>query len=60
MLSLEAVRYLDAVSRLSPYKARAFEVSDEALGELKRLVFFLSEQAAGTKLQSLATGMGIL
>ena len=59
-LSLGAVRYLDAVSRLSPYKARAFEVSDEALGELKRLVFFLSEQAAGTKLQSLATGMGIL
>lgn len=59
-LSLGALRYLDAVSRLSPHEARSFEVSDGGLGELKRLVFFLSEQAAGTKLQSLATGMGIL
>ena len=60
LLSSEAVCYLQAVSELSPAEARSLPVSCDSLCDIKRLVFFLAEQAAGTKLKTLETGMGIL
>ncbi|MFA6856428.1 MAG: DNA repair protein RecO C-terminal domain-containing protein [Treponema sp.] len=60
ILSLEAARYLYAVSELSPAAVRPLPVSDDSLSEIKRLVFFLVEQASGTKLKTLETGTGIL
>ena len=59
-LSFEAVRYLYAVSEMTPAEVRSLALSGDSLCEIKRLVFFLAEQAAGTKLKSLQTGMGIL
>lgn len=60
MLSIEAARYLYAVSELTPAEVRVLPLGDDSLSEIKRLVFFLAGQAAGTKLKTLETGIGIL
>jgi len=60
ILSLEAAYYLYAVSELLPAAVRSLPLSDDSLSEIKRLVFFLAEQASGTKLKTLETGTGIL
>jgi DNA repair protein RecO (recombination protein O) len=60
MLGIETVRYLYAVSELTPGEVRDLPLSDDSLNEIKRLAFFLAGQAAGTKLKTLETGTGIL
>jgi DNA repair protein RecO (recombination protein O) len=60
VLGREAVSYLYAVSELTPAEVRMLPLSDDSLCEIKRLVFFLAGQAAGTKLKTLETGTGIL
>jgi DNA repair protein RecO (recombination protein O) len=59
-LSAEAVRYLCAVSELQPAEVRTIPLSADSLCEIKRLVFFLAGQAAGSKLKTIETGTVIL
>ncbi|MBQ9495666.1 MAG: DNA repair protein RecO C-terminal domain-containing protein [Treponema sp.] len=60
ILSAEAVQYLDAVAKRAPAQSRALPLDESALHDIKHLVFFLAEQAAGTKLKTLETGAGIV
>ena len=59
-VSREALCYLAAVSELSPKEVRAIHISAESVNQMKQLVFILSESAAGTKLASIESGIGIL
>lgn len=59
-LSKAAVTYLEAVSSLSPKEVRKLVVSGKTLLEMKNLVYYLIEQACGSKLNSLESGIGIL
>ena len=59
-LNEEAIQYLAALTLLTPKDARAFSLSKESFSQLKELVFYLIENAIGTKLNSLQTGLGLL
>lgn len=59
-LNHEAVKYLACLSACTPQEARAIPLSKEAAGQIKDLVFFLIENACGSRLKSLETGIGIL
>ncbi|MBQ9206025.1 MAG: DNA repair protein RecO [Treponema sp.] len=60
VLSKTALTYLEAVTSLSPKDVRKLAVSGKTLNEMKQLAYFLIEQACGTKLKSLESGIGIL
>ncbi|MBQ0051528.1 MAG: DNA repair protein RecO C-terminal domain-containing protein [Treponema sp.] len=55
-----ALTYLEATSSLSPKEVRAITIDLTCLQEMKTLVYFLIEQACGSKLKTLETGIGIL
>lgn len=59
-LTREAVNYLASVSNMTAAQSRALHLSNNAESELKRLLFFLIEQACGTKLKTLESAGGIL
>lgn len=59
-LELSALRYLTGITVLDPAEARKLKIDREEYNQLKELVFFLIENAAGTKLNSIETGVGIL
>lgn len=59
-LSGEAVQYLEAVSEMSASISRSLPLSISAHSELKRLLFFLIENACGTKLKTFESAGGIL
>ena len=59
-LSIEAVRYLAATAEMTPREARIRQIDHSSENEIKQLVFLLTEAAAGTKLKSLESGIGIL
>lgn len=59
-LSEEAALYLVAATDEDAKTARAKKISSEAEKNAKSLVFFLAEQAAGTKLKSLDIGRTML
>jgi DNA repair protein RecO (recombination protein O) len=59
-VSAEGLSFLTAVSELRSSDVRAIILSESALDELKHLLFFLISQAAGDKLNTLASGAGIL
>lgn len=59
-LGAEAIRYLSALSVLTPQEARLIPLTKESAGQIKELVFYLIENACGSRLKSLETGMGIL
>jgi recombinational DNA repair protein (RecF pathway) len=59
-VSAEGLSFLTAVSELRSGEVRAIQLSSAALEELKHLLFFLITQAAGGKLNTLASGAGIL
>jgi DNA repair protein RecO (recombination protein O) len=59
-VSAEGLAYLTAVSELRSSDVRAIQLSVAALEELKHLLFFLITQATGDKLNTLASGAGIL
>ena len=59
-LSKAALTYLEAVTSLSPKAVRKIVISQSAFLEMKALSYSLIEQACGTKLKSLESGVGIL
>lgn len=59
-LSAEAMRYLAAVSTLTPKESRLMSLSSEAAGQLKQFLFYLVENACGSHLTCLEAGTGIL
>ncbi|MCR4735651.1 MAG: DNA repair protein RecO [Treponema sp.] len=59
-INAEAVRYLAAISTLSPAEVRRMKISEESYAQMKNIVFFLIENTIESKLNSIETGMGIL
>lgn len=59
-MSHYATRYLSAVTEMSAADSRAVPLGERTHAELKRLLFFLIEQACGTKLKTLESAGGIL
>ena len=59
-VSNEAVRYLSALTLLTPSEARKLTIDEEIYGQIRQLVFFLIENSIDQKLNSIKTGMGIL
>lgn len=55
-----ALTYLESVASLSPGAVRNISISETSFLEMRRLAYFLIEQACGTKLHALETGAGIL
>ena len=56
----DALTYLAAINELPPGQVRALTIGASSAYEMKRLVFMLIENAAGCKLKSLESGLGIL
>lgn len=59
-LSKNAIIYLASINELSPGKVRALKIDSESVNELKQFTFYIIEQAIGSKLKTIETGMGIL
>lgn len=59
-LGKESITYLEAVSSLEPKESRKIKLDSISLNEIKSLVYFLTEQACGSRLKTLASGIGIL
>ena len=59
-ISKAGITYLEAVSRLAPKAVREITISGKTLLEMKQLAYYLIEQACGSKLKSLESGVGIL
>ena len=59
-LGTESLAYLNAIETLTPGKVRAISINAQSVFELKTFMFFLIEEAVGSKLKSIETGMGIL
>jgi DNA repair protein RecO (recombination protein O) len=59
-LSAEGLSFLSAVSELRSSDVRVIRLTESTLDELKHVLFFLITQAAGDKLNTLASGAGIL
>lgn len=59
-LKLSALRYLAGITVLSPAEARKLQIDRQDYLQLKELVFFLIENAVGSKLNTIETGAGIL
>lgn len=59
-LSAESVHYLAAISNMKASDVRLISLSEKSENELKRLLFFLVENACGYKLKTLDGATGIL
>lgn len=59
-LNYGAVYYLYGITNLSPKEARNIKIDKNSYEQLKQIVFFLIENNAGCKLNSIETSMGIL
>ena len=59
-LTKEASVYMDAINNLSPGQVRRMPLSDESMDDFRRLSFNLIEQAVGTTLLTMKSGLGIL
>ena len=59
-LKLSALRYLAGITVLSPKEARQLLIDRQDYVQLKDIVFFLIENAAGSRLNTIETGAGIL
>ena len=59
-LDLSALQYLIGLSVLEPSEARKLKIDRQDYDQLKELVFFLIENAVGTKLNTIEIGVGIL
>lgn len=59
-LSYGSLYYLYGITNLSPKDARNIKIDKSGYEQLKQLVFFLIENNAGCKLNSIETSMGIL
>ena len=56
----EAVKYLSALTVLTPQEARRLSINKEIYAQIRQLIFFLIENNIEQKLNSIETGMGIL
>lgn len=59
-LTAEACSYLKAVNELSPKDVRQIHLHVESVNQMHDLLMYLSEKCAGSKLQTLESGKGIL
>lgn len=59
-LSGEGLHYLAALNTQTPGAVRTLTLSAQTAWQLKQLLFTLAEQAAGCRLHTLESGMGIL
>ena len=59
-LSAEACSYLKSVNELSPKEVRKILLHAESVHQMHDLLMYLSEKCAGSKLQTLESGKGIL
>ena len=59
-VSHNALEYLMAINTQTPGKVRAMTISAEDAYDIKRLVYLLAEQAAGSRLKTLESGALIL
>jgi DNA repair protein RecO (recombination protein O) len=59
-IGTEAAQYLWAITYLEPKAVRKISIGTDSYNEIKKLVFTLIENAVGTKLISIQSGMGIL
>lgn len=59
-LGKDSILYLEAVSSLEPKESRKIKIDEASLNEIKSLEYFLIEQACGSKLKTLESGIGIL
>ena len=55
-----ALTYLAAINTLSPKKVRTLSLTEEDVFELKKILYFLIEEACSSPLQSIKSGAGIL
>lgn len=60
LLSYGALYYLYGITNYSPKDARSLKITKTEYEQIKQLVFFLIENNAGTKLNSIETAVGIL
>lgn len=59
-ISTEAVKYLSAVTVLTPSESRRLPLDKTCYEQIKQIVFFLIENSIDQKLNSIETGIGIL
>lgn len=59
-LGTKSLTYLEAISNLEPKAVRALSIDSASFTEIKALCFHLLEQAVGSKLLALESGLGIL
>lgn len=59
-LGKDSIAYLEAVSTLEPKESRKIKLDSASLNEIKSLEYFLIEQAYGSKLKTLESGINIL
>ncbi|MCR4940049.1 MAG: DNA repair protein RecO [Treponemataceae bacterium] len=59
-LSEEACSYLKSINELSPREVRQSLLHSESVHQMHDLLIFLSEKCAGSRLQTLESGKGIL
>lgn len=59
-LGKSSITYLEAISTLSPKDVRQIVIDEKTFLEMKQLCFYLIEQACGSRLKSLESGIGIL
>ncbi|MBO4321329.1 MAG: DNA repair protein RecO [Treponema sp.] len=59
-ISKNAIGYLTAINEQTPGKVRAMTISANDAYDLKKLVYILAEQAAGSRLKTLESGSLIL
>lgn len=59
-ISSNAVKYLAAISTLTPAEVRKIKIDKEEYEQIKQIVFFLIENNIEQKLNSIQTGIGIL
>lgn len=59
-IKTNTVRYLAAISVLSPQEARKLKIDKETYEQIKNIIFFLIENSIEQKLNSIEIGMGIL
>ncbi|QTQ11679.1 DNA repair protein RecO [Treponema parvum] len=59
-LCKQALHYLTAVSELEPKEVRSLQCTAKAANEMRDLTFYMIEAAAGQRLKSIESGLGIL
>lgn len=59
-LKSDAVKYLAAISVLTPLEVRKIKIDKQSYEQIKQIVFFLLENNLESKLNSIETGIGIL